>query len=111
LKECGAAGHRQAETSSARQPLIATQPEDAIVEPANVPRVLRGVLGGIVYHEVMMPASADRDIDPPAAATCATVGKPATEARQGVISGRVVLVLLTSTALVIVALVSAYLLM
>jgi len=67
----------------------------------------RGLFGGTVQQEATMNVNYDPKTETPVAP--ASAGKPATEARQGVVSGRVVTVLVVSTVLVIVAMVVAYL--
>jgi hypothetical protein len=70
-----------------------------------IERRARGLLGGAVQRETTMNVNYNPDADnsaPPGAA------KPATEARQGVISGRVLLVLVVSTVLVVIGMALAY---
>ncbi len=66
----------------------------------------RGLFGGMMPQEVTMNVDYNPDTENPPAAS--RVGKSATAARQGVISGRVVTVLAVSMVLVVIALAVAY---
>ena len=76
----------------------------------------RGMFGGPIHaipiqQEAMMTVNYNQDTQVPVPSPKqppVRVGKSATEARQGVISGRVLLVLVVSTALAIVGLAVAY---
>jgi hypothetical protein len=65
----------------------------------------RGLFGGLFQQEATMNVNYDPATDN---AQQPGAGKPATEARQGVISGRVVLVLVVSMLLAIAAMAIGY---
>jgi hypothetical protein len=65
----------------------------------------RGLFGGTVQREAMMKVNYDPATENPLSPP--RVDKSATEARQGVISGRVLLVLVVSMVLTMVAFVAA----
>jgi hypothetical protein len=71
-----------------------------------IERRARGLLGGAVQREMTMNMNYSPETDKATAQP--RPPKPATEARQGVISGRVLLVLLVSTVLVVIMMALAY---
>ena len=71
-----------------------------------IERRSRGLLGGAVQWETMMNVNYTPDTDHSASQSRAA--KPATEARQGIISGRILLVLLVSMALVVAGMAIAF---